>query len=221
MASGQPRFIRSGPVGFGAAGPTWADSAMLPPGAEDLAPFPYPWAVIVTWGLDGDHYVVSGVELRAMHGQPVDAAAWRAVRLAEVVERARRETVALREAVGGLLDRARVPHEPLPEALKTTSQPRRGRPADYTREHYERVARIYTEALTARTRRRSPVRAVAQALAAEFPGLDSSSDNRARGWVRQARRLGLILADDAQTPRPTRGRNERKAGSDDDHTNEA
>ena len=187
----EPVHIHSVPIGFGATDTTWADRVILVD-VDDWKPgpgsaFPYPWAVVVRWTITDGRAVPTGMDLHAMHGQPVTATAWRSVPVAKVIERARNETLRLHDILATFHRDHHLPgpegseHESAVGDLGAPVQRRRGRPALYDNEHYRRVADAYKGAGGVRPRK---------AVAAEFgcePG-----DTRVKAWVTEARRRGLI-----------------------------
>lgn len=81
---------------------------------------------------------------------------------------------------------------------------RGGRPPTYSDEHYARVAQVYREALT------DPVLAVKAALDPDPPTGPGTGRATAAGWVRQARRRGLL--EPAPPRQSSRQRAERMRG---------
>jgi len=136
------------------------------------------WEAVVTFEVGSAGTVPTAVEIRSVNGQALTRAVWQRVRLAEVMREA--------EALAGWLAPLKPGRPMLPGSTKPRSP---GRPREYDDEHYRRVANIY---LAAVAERKPPVRAVAAAFAAAYPGITDAHDKRARSWVRAARALGFL-----------------------------
>lgn len=161
------------------------------------AEYPAPWAAHVTWQVTEGRAVPAAVTLYAMRGQPVTAEAWRGVRVADVIEQSRASSEALQQLLHTMGELAATVDAAPPderqqerarraEALHAARPRKRGGQPHYGEDHYRRVAQVYSAAIAASDPR--PVLAVVRAL-----GLDPKTDHtRAKGWVAQARKRGLI-----------------------------
>ena len=143
--------------------------------AEDYDPSA-PWEVTVTWEIADGRAVPSGIALRSVRGGPVTAEAWRSVRVAAVIAETR-DRLRYAARVNAHRERGRA----VGEALATEAGGRRVARDD---DRLAKVARVYADARA--LGRRDPVRAVGEAF-----GL-AADDVRPKGWVRTARRKGLI-----------------------------
>lgn len=143
------------------------------------------WEVAVTFEVGSDGAVPVGVEVRSLRGEALTRAVWDRVRPANVIREAR-DSVAWFH----------------PELAAEFTDPgtafRRGRPPEYPDEFYRRVGQVY---MTALAEHESPVRTVARAWEGKphpgrpseiLTGLLSTTDKRARAWVRAARARGYI-----------------------------
>jgi hypothetical protein len=179
---------------------TWAALVAF---EEGRAPYPAPYAARVTWQVADGRAVPTAVTLHAMHGQAVTAQAWRSVRLSEVIERSRgmagmvaglpAEVHRMGNAVGRALGKEAQPEPPhvahsraAAQAFRRHPERKRGGPPQFSEDHYRRVAEVYLAAVAVSDPH--PVLAVVKAF-----GGDPRTDRvRAKGWVAQARRRGLI-----------------------------
>lgn len=158
----------------------FADMAVI--GKDETAP----WLATVTWDLDADDARPVAVELRAQQGQQVTAEAWRAVNVGSIIRETRARLRYVYQRISDRLDYGDAAALATAGRSALEGQPRRGRPPVYDDAHFERVAAIYNGAA------KTPVRAVAEVLAGELRDPHILKDNRAKTWVREARRRGLI-----------------------------
>lgn len=158
-----------------------------------------PWLAQITWAVEDGSAEPVRVDLRGRDDQAITPKVWRSIPIGEVVEAARTELVRNGVAIAeftashGYLDASERTTEDI-AALK----PRRGRPAQFTSKHYQRVAQEYLEAR--RTGSRAPERAVISKLTSDpslmgderYAGLDNPGDRRVKGWIATAKKMGLI-----------------------------
>jgi hypothetical protein len=145
------------------------------------------WEAVVRFEVGAKGVVPVGVEVRSTRGELLTRAVWDRVRLQQVMD----EAVALVAWLGPV---SRRPDQAEPFERRPQNRGRgKGRPAQYSDEHYRRVGAVYMAAVGDATTRHAPVRAVAKAFASEVEGdLLAANDKRARSWVREARRRGYI-----------------------------
>lgn len=175
----------------------FADLAALSGSEDETAP----WEVAVSWRIDGGSAVPVAVELRSLQGEPVNAAAWREVKVAEVI----RETRDRLQYAYGRLDVHLTKRQQL-RAAETAARAskaiaRSGRPFAKDESHYEVVADLYNAAVSSDAR--NPVRIVAAKLSESLNDPQLLTDTRTKKWVDQARKRGLITAKPAPG-RPTK-----------------
>lgn len=164
----------------------------------DREPSPAEWACRITWQLSCSGGRPVAVELRAPHGERLDPARWRWVRIAEVITHSREVLEGF-----GLLAQLAGAREAAAVLARISDDGAQQRPGALPAEHFAWVARVYGAAVDAGDA--YPVRAVrAAALRAGWG--DRATDAAVRGWVRQAKRRNLIT----QTARPSRATNKRK-----------
>lgn len=156
-----------------------------------------PWLLRIVWTYTEGKAEAMEVDLRGREGQPVTPVAWRSIQLGRLLEEARLLLVASVEATEHLF--ASHGYAEAAKALRkqspNISEARRGRKADYSAAHYERVAEEYMRALDLQSR--TPVKAVAAALTrdpafAKYPGLTAKGDQRVKGLIARAKKMGLI-----------------------------
>jgi hypothetical protein len=141
------------------------------------------WEAVVRFEVGAAGVVPVGVEVVSTRGEPLTRAVWERIRLREVMD----EAAAMVAWLGPV---TKHPEQAQPFETKPQRRGRgKGRPSIYSDDHYRRVGSVY---MAAAKHRQSPVRAVAKAFEAEFPGLSDKGDRRARSWVREARRRGYI-----------------------------
>jgi hypothetical protein len=145
------------------------------------------WEAVVRFEVGAKGIVPIGVEIVSTRVEPITRTVWDRVRLIEVID----EAVALVAWLGPV---SRHPERAEPFERRPQRRGRgKGRPAQYSDEHYRRVGAVYMAAFADATTRHAPVRAVAKAFAGEVEGnLLAANDKRARSWVREARRRGYI-----------------------------
>lgn len=150
-----------------------------------------PWLLRITWRLEGGKADPVRVDLRGRQGQPVTPEVWRSIPLGSVLEESRILLAGLSHIEADYLDAHGF--ESAAEKVRKNGEaltPRRGRKATYSTDHFGRVARVYMEAVQLGSR--TPVKAVIAAFLPEFNGLDLPSDQRAKGWINRAKKMGLI-----------------------------
>lgn len=156
-----------------------------------------PWLLRIVWTYTNGKAEPTEVDLRGREGQPVTPVAWRSIQLGRLLEEARLLLVSSTEATEhlfashGYAEAAKAIRKQAPN----TSGTRRGRKADYSSLQYERVAEEYMKALDLQSR--TPVKAVAVALTkdpafAKYPGLTAKGDQRVKGLIARAKKMGLI-----------------------------
>lgn len=156
-----------------------------------------PWLLRIAWTYTNGRAEATAVDLRGREGQPITPVVWRSIQLGRLLEEARLLLAASAEAREHLFASHGYPEaaKVLSQQTPSTSGTRRGRKADYSIAQYERVAEEYIKALDLQSR--TPVKAVAVALTkdpafAKYPGLTAKGDQRVKGLIARAKKMGLI-----------------------------
>lgn len=163
-------------------------------------PDDHEWACRVKWTVSRERAVANALELRAPVEGRVDSHHWRWVRVAEVLGNARD----VLEVAGHLQFMAGDPDEYEHTLLESGrfAGPRRGA---RTPEHFEFVANVYNQAV--RSGDPHPVKKV-RVESIRLLGVNEATEAAVKGWVREAKRRGLIT----QTVRPPRSPRRRGTG---------
>ena len=151
---------------------------------------PTDWLCGVTWAVNTSGALPSAVELKAPIGEALGPQRWRWVRLAEVIAYTRELATS-----GGQLSLLETDDfASAIAAMKTEARHKRGAlPAA----HFELIAALYNQAVQSRDP--YPVKTV-WAETKRLLGDRVATNAAVRGWVREAKKRGLIT----QTARPSR-----------------